>query len=73
MTRSTKGFAIPRVEEDLCQVCRRCPPVSACRGRAILRIDRDEPPYIDVSRCDGCYTCIPACPFEAIVVDHEEG
>ena len=69
MPRSTTGTSIPRVDDDLCQICSRCPPISACRGRAILRFDRDEPPYIDAASCDGCYVCIPACPHEAIVLD----
>jgi len=36
--------------------------------RAIVRIDDDEPPYIDIERCYDCRLCIPACPFEALQV-----
>ena len=34
-----------------------------------MRLDPDEPPFIDVGRCYDCRQCIPACPFGAITVD----
>jgi len=40
----------------------------ACRVKAILVIDPGEPPFIDGNLCYGCLACLPACPFEAIVV-----
>jgi len=33
-----------------------------------MRIDLDEPPYIDIERCYDCRLCIPACPFGALQV-----
>ncbi len=33
-----------------------------------MRIDLDEPPYIDIERCYDCRLCIPACPFDALRV-----
>ncbi|MCP4429232.1 MAG: hypothetical protein GY803_32515 [Chloroflexi bacterium] len=32
-----------------------------CAPRAVIRIDRDEPPFIDTHRCHGCLVCIPEC------------
>lgn len=59
---------IPRVDEDQCQTCRTCAARTACRVKAILAIDPGEPPFIDGSKCYGCMVCVPACPYEAIVV-----
>ena len=33
-----------------------------------MRMDLDEPPYIDVESGYDCRLCIPACPFEAIAL-----
>ncbi|MDH7486832.1 MAG: 4Fe-4S binding protein [Anaerolineae bacterium] len=67
MPASATGKPIPRIDEELCLACRRCPVIAACRGRAVVRLERDEPPFIDAASCDGCYACIPACPYGAVV------
>ena len=33
-----------------------------------MRMDLDEPPYVDVERCYDCRLCIPACPFGSIAL-----
>lgn len=55
------------VDEDRCQACEVCTAGAVCRGKAFRRFDRDEQPFLDMSRCWGCMDCIPACPFEAVV------
>lgn len=57
-----------RIDEERCRACRRCLAAKACKVRAIVRLDPDEPPFLDVSRCYDCRLCIPACPFKAISV-----
>lgn len=59
--------AVPYVDETICRSCRKCEARSVCRSKAILRIDPDEPPVIDPSKCYGCNVCLTACPFGAIV------
>ena len=54
------------VDYDLCLNCSRCLAQKACTVKAIIRIDRDEPPFIDVHRCHGCLVCVAECPAEAI-------
>lgn len=54
------------LDDALCHNCRRCLAAQVCSVRAIVRIDRDEPPYVDVHRCYDCRKCLPACPFGAI-------
>jgi Fe-S-cluster-containing hydrogenase component 2 len=58
--------AVPLVRDELCHACPKCVARKACRTKAIVRIDRGEPAFIDPSRCFGCRACIPACPFGAI-------
>jgi Fe-S-cluster-containing hydrogenase component 2 len=38
-----------------------------CKVKAIVRIDLDESPFIDVHRCHGCMLCVVECPYEAII------
>ncbi len=63
--------AIPRIEDDACQACRRCEARAVCRSKAILQIDPGEPPVIDPSKCYGCHACLTACPFGAIVLPRD--
>ena len=55
------------IDDDLCQACGRCLAQKVCKVKAIMRIDRDEPPFIDVHRCYGCMVCMVECPFNAIM------
>lgn len=55
-----------RLQAETCQTCSPCLAAEVCKVRAIVRIDLDEPPYLDVERCYDCRLCIPACPFGAI-------
>ncbi len=55
-----------RIDDKQCRACRRCLAAQVCKVRAIVRLDPDEPPVLDVSRCYDCRLCLPACPFGAI-------
>lgn len=57
-----------QVQAETCRACRRCLAGQVCKVRAIMRIDLDEPPYIDIERCYDCRLRIPACPFGALQV-----
>jgi TPP-dependent indolepyruvate ferredoxin oxidoreductase alpha subunit len=54
------------IDDDLCQVCSPCLAIQACKVRAIVTIDREEPPFVDMHRCYGCMLCLKECPFEAV-------
>ena len=56
------------IEPQRCRACRRCLAARVCRVRAIVKMDMDEPPYIDLARCYDCRRCVTACPFGAVVV-----
>ena len=58
-----------RIDDEHCRACRKCLAGKVCKVRALVRLDPDEPLFIDVSRCYDCRLCIPACPFGAITVD----
>ena len=56
------------IDDGLCQVCSMCEAAKACNVRAIVHMDPDESPYLDVRRCYDCRICIPACPYGAIMM-----
>jgi len=68
-TAKAQVTAVPHVVDELCRACPQCVARTVCRTKAILRIDRDEPPFIDPSRCFGCQVCVAECPHGAIVAD----
>jgi len=57
-----------QMQTENCRACRCCLAAEVCKVRAIMRIDLDELPYIDIERCYDCRLCIPACPFGALRV-----
>jgi MinD superfamily P-loop ATPase len=67
-----QATAIPHVDDDKCEACRRCLARAVCKSKAILQLDPGESPFIDSSRCYACYVCIPACPNGAIVRNGHE-
>ena len=44
-----------------------------CKTRAIMKIDPDEPIYIELGRCNGCGLCVPACLYSAITMHNHNG
>ncbi len=64
---SLRTVVTPRIDYERCQVCDKCVAAKKCKFKAIIRIDRDEAPAIDASRCNGCATCVQDCPFGAIL------
>lgn len=55
------------VDEGACHACRRCLAGQVCRGNAFLVFEAGDTPFIDMSRCWGCLTCVVQCPFGAVV------
>jgi Pyruvate/2-oxoacid:ferredoxin oxidoreductase delta subunit len=54
------------IDYALCLNCNRCLAQKACTVKAIIRIDKDEPPFIDPHRCYGCLICVSECAASAI-------
>ena len=56
-----------QVDEGACRACEECAAGAVCRGNAFRRFEREETPFLDMSRCWGCLDCVPACPYGAVV------
>jgi MinD superfamily P-loop ATPase len=67
VTNSWHTVVTPRIDYEHCRACGTCLAAKGCRFKAIVRIDRDEPPAIDASRCGGCAACVASCPFGAVL------
>jgi len=60
-----------QINDAICHACTHCLAAEACKVRAIMRIDHDEPPFLAVERCHDCRLCVPVCPFGAITLAGE--
>ncbi len=57
-----------QIDDERCRACQRCLAAEACKVRAIVRLDPDESPFLDASRCYDCRLCVLACPLKAVAV-----
>ena len=55
---------------QLCQHCERPPCVEACPIEALTKHE-DGPVSLDKEKCDGCQTCLDACPYDALIFNNE--
>ena len=55
------------IDEKLCMACRPCLAGKACKVKAFVNLDPDEPPFLDLSCCYDCRLCILACPYDAVL------
>ena len=56
------------VNWDICQSCDPCSARLTCTTKAVVKIDADEPAFVEPARCNGCGDCLPACPHGAIAL-----
>ena len=61
------GLMIPH----LCRNCQQPPCIEACRRKAIVKDPETGWVTIDRQRCNNCTLCIPACPYQAIILTPE--
>ena len=73
MALGTARTLMFKVDDALYRACKKCLAGEVCRGNAFRIIDRDEAPFIDMSRCWGCMECIPVCPFDAVIRHNHNG
>lgn len=57
---------------DLCRHCEEPPCAAACPIEAIAKRD-DGIVVLDEESCEGCGSCVDACPYGAITMDPEGG
>lgn len=65
--RSPDSFAVQ------CRHCADAPCVSACLTGALHKDVETGIVSVDAEKCIGCWTCILACPFGAIICDTKRG
>ncbi len=68
--KQVDAATIPHLVAHQCRVCQPCVARTACDHKALVVVDRGEPPWIDARRCYGCRACLGACPYDAIVLEH---
>jgi Fe-S-cluster-containing hydrogenase component 2 len=56
----------PSIDLTIWQTCHPCEARLACKTRALVKIDIDDPPYVAIERCSGCGACVLACACDAI-------
>lgn len=54
------------IDPNKCRMCRRCLAREVCKMKAIIRIDREDPPMINLHLCRDCRVCMRECPFQAV-------
>ena len=54
----------------VCQHCEQPPCAAACPLEAIIK-QEDGVVVLDEATCDGCQTCLDACPYDAIIFNAE--
>jgi Fe-S-cluster-containing hydrogenase component 2 len=59
---------VPRVDAGLCLRCDDCAAAAACLAQGFRREKPDEVPVVDENRCFGCYSCVGACPYDAVIM-----
>lgn len=62
------GLMLPHI----CLNCKKPPCIEACRRKAITKDARTGWVTIDEEKCNNCTLCIPACPYQAIVLTPEK-
>lgn len=55
-----------RTVPEVCRHCADAPCIKACQPHAIYRSSPDSPVCLDLTKCNDCNACIPACPFGVI-------
>jgi MinD superfamily P-loop ATPase len=58
----------PEIDWEICQRCDPCQARLVCKPRAIFKVDHDEPPIIELGRCNGCGACVSGCEYGAIIM-----
>jgi len=54
------------VDWGRCRSCEPCDARLACKRRAVVKADPDEPAWVAHDRCSGCGDCLAACSHAAI-------
>ncbi len=65
--RSLWEDLVPRVDPQRCRRCADCPPLAACLMQGFRREDPAGLPSVAQDCCLGCYACVGACPYGAIM------
>jgi len=60
-------------EPQVCRLCGKAPCVAACPRGALYRDEATSAVLLLSERCDGCLSCVPACPFGMVSIHPTTG
>ncbi len=63
--------AVPAISRVLCRRCQPCEALLACEHKTIIRIEPEDMPWVDASRCFGCRACLATCRYGAVHIVKE--
>ena len=62
-----------RFTPRVCVQCEEAPCIANCPVGALSRDGRTGAITVDRETCDGCQTCVTACPYDGIMFDDADG
>lgn len=67
------GKPIAKIKYQNCLHCKKPKCVPACPNEALYKREEDGLVLIDLDKCDGCQSCIEACPWHVPVFNEATG
>ena len=71
--KNMPGLEKPVFRPVFCRMCKNAKCITACPTGALFESGEDHIVILDLALCNGCESCVEACPFHAIWLDKQLG